>query len=130
MREFLRDLMTDLQPVLAPLLVAIVAELLRRLLRVQQDSEAGRAINIAVERAAARVYQNAITGGVSLTAPGAINQLTGQAVNDAALRVNGAMARRGVSHSELFSMVQGEFARVIAADPTIPGPQRAPANKE
>jgi hypothetical protein len=128
MREFIRDLLSDLLPVLMPILAAAVAEMLRRLLRVQSDSEAGKAINLAVERAAARAYQNAVAAGVPLTNTGAISQLLGQATNDAALRVNGAMARRGVSHGEMFSMVQGEFARAIVADPTIPGPK--PATKE
>lgn len=130
MRDFARDLAADLLPVLLPILAGIVAEFLRRLLRVQQDSEAGRAINLAVERAAARVYQNAVAEGLALSSSGTMARLTAQATTDATRRVSGAMNRRGVSHADFAAMVQGEFGRLIAADPTIPGPRPGPTTKE
>ena len=130
MRDLLRDVMGELLPVLLPIVLGAIAELLRRKLGVEKDSEAGRAINTAVERAAGRVWQVAVAQGVPLSDQGALNRITAQAAADAGLRVNKALSRRGIGQNEFQAMVQGEFARVVAADPTIPGPRPAPTTKE
>jgi hypothetical protein len=119
MRDMLRDVMAELLPVLLPIAAAAIAELLRRLLRVQQDSEAGRAINAAVERAGNRVYEIMAAQGVPLSDQSAINRITAQAAMEAGGRVSNALGRRGVGETEFRAMVRGEFARAVAADPNI-----------
>lgn len=130
MRDLLRDVMGELLPVLVPIVLGAIAELLRRKLGVDKDSEAGRAINAAVARAAGRVWHVAVAQGVPLSDQGALNRIIAQAAADAGQRVSKAMYRRSVGQNEFQAMVQGEFARVVAADPTIPGPQPGPSKKD
>lgn len=122
----LRDIAETVAPVLLPIVIAYAAEMLRRCLNIQADSEAAKAINIAVERAAGRVYQHAIQAGVSLSDVPAIDNLTVNAARDAEHRVGSAMVLRGVGTTEFAAMVQGAFARALVTDPTIAGPQPGP----
>jgi len=122
----LRNIAETVAPVLLPIVIAWFAELLRRFLNVQADSEAGKAINLAAERAAGRVYQHAIQAGVPLTDTRTLNKLAVDAARDAELRVGSAMTRRRVGTSEFAAMVQGAFARALVTDPTITGPQPGP----
>lgn len=130
MRDMLRDVMGELLPVLLPIILGAIAELLRRKLGIEKDSEAGRAINTAVERAAGRVWQVAVAQGVPLSDQAALNRITAQAALEAGGRVSNALGRRGIGEAEFRAMVHGEFARVVAADPTIPGPRPVPTTKE
>lgn len=119
MRDMLRDVLGELLPVLLPIAAAAIAEYLRRLLGAQKDSEAGRAINAAVERAGNRVYEMMAAQGVPLSDQAAINRITAQAAMEAGGRVSNALGRRGVGEAEFRQMVRGAFAGAVAADPNI-----------
>lgn len=119
----IRSIIEQVAPLLLPMVLAWGAELVRRWLNIQADSEAGKTINLAVERAAGLVYQRAIAGGTNLSDTRAIANLAIVATEDTSHRVAGSMYRLGLDQRDFVGMVTGAFAKSLVSDPTIAGPQ-------
>lgn len=115
----MRDILDAVLPILLPALAIYAANLARQFLKVQEDSEAGKAINLAVERAAGVVYQRALQLGIAPTDSAQMAPLYAAAQREAAPRVAGAMDQREVSQQDMTDMIKGSFGQALAGDPNV-----------
>jgi len=126
MQQLTQEIVSAVLPILLPAIAGYIAVLLRSWLRTRDDSEAALAINTAVARAAAIVYQRAAVNSIPLTDTHALDLEIRRTVGETRGRIGGALEKRGVDFKQMEDMVRGDFARIAAADPTVAGPPVKP----
>lgn len=121
----MQDILKDLLTALAPIAFAWLAVQLQAMVGVGKDTAAAAAINLAVERAAGLVYQQATKQGIPLTDDVRLSPLYLKAVGEIQQRLPQALARKDVTALDLMAMARGEMGKAMVADPNTAGPPPA-----
>jgi hypothetical protein len=110
-----KDLLLQILQAVLALAIPGVLGLLYQQLGVQKNSAAALAINNAVSRVAGRIYQR-LTESAK---PPPLEDLLSNAIDEVRDRLPGPLARVPVSHKDIRKMIEGEFGKLLAADPNV-----------
>lgn len=115
----MRQQFLDLLSIVLTACVPVLVMMLQRKLGLEANSRAGEIVNTAVQRGAGMLYSAAVQGTAELGDIPAIKRLAQSAAVQAISRVPQAAGRLGITQSDLEQMIQAEFGRLLAADPTV-----------